>query len=105
MITANQPFGEWNRVFPEPNITHCPYHRGDGASCDYCRPAPRPCGAAPRACTGRDLAFVVVRLPDGRRRSIRRSVTDLVVACAGREGRIEIGASHPCKVAATTPRQ
>lgn len=30
--------------------------------------------------SGRGLAYVVVRLPDGRRRSIRRSATDLVVA-------------------------
>ncbi|WP_160330085.1 DUF5372 family protein [Rhizobium altiplani] len=28
--------------------------------------------------SGRGAAFVVVRLPDGRRRSIRRSITDLV---------------------------
>jgi len=30
--------------------------------------------------SGRGAAFVVVRLPDGRRRSIRRSATDLVTA-------------------------
>ncbi|WP_425375933.1 DUF5372 family protein [Rhizobium jaguaris] len=30
--------------------------------------------------SGRGAAFVVVRLPDGRRRSIRRSATDLVAA-------------------------
>ncbi|WP_376767612.1 ATP-binding protein [Rhizobium leguminosarum] len=35
MITANQPFGEWNRVSPEPSIADCPYCRRGGASCDY----------------------------------------------------------------------
>ncbi|WP_245433394.1 DUF5372 family protein, partial [Mesorhizobium sp. WSM3866] len=34
----------------------------------------------------RGPAFVVVRLPDGRRRSIRRAVTDLAVASAEEQG-------------------
>nr|WP_245437286.1 DUF5372 family protein [Mesorhizobium helmanticense] len=36
--------------------------------------------------SARGPAFVVVRLPDGRRRSIRRSVTDLAVASAEEQG-------------------
>ncbi|WP_420359759.1 DUF5372 family protein [Agrobacterium vitis] len=39
--------------------------------------------------SGRGLAFVVVRLPDGRRRSIRRSVTDLVTASPDARSELE----------------
>ena len=46
VITTNLSFSEWATVFGEPKITYCPYHRRDGASCDCCRSAPRPCGPA-----------------------------------------------------------
>ncbi|WP_367161426.1 DUF5372 family protein [Mesorhizobium sp.] len=42
--------------------------------------------------SARGPAFVVVRLPDGRRRSIRRAVTDLAVASAEEQGAPESAA-------------
>ena len=44
LITANQPFGEWNKVFPEPSIARCPYCRRGYISRHDHEPAARPRG-------------------------------------------------------------
>lgn len=43
LITANQPFGEWGRVFPDPNTTGCRHSRRGGIYADRDRPASWPC--------------------------------------------------------------
>jgi DNA replication protein DnaC len=43
LITANQPFGEWGRIFPEPNTTGCRHSRRGSIYADRDRPASWPC--------------------------------------------------------------
>ncbi len=62
LITANQPFGEWGKVFPEPNITGCRHSGRGGISFNRHGSAPRPCGSA-------SSAFVI---PFGPRSRLRR---------------------------------